>query len=288
MPYEDDESRRAARERLQARMARREGDNSSAYSAQNHSTTATSRPRREPRQSGARDADYSTERTRREGKAGSTGPRIPLPGNDGESPLSGVKERIGDFFAVTGENRTVEIGPVSFDLPFDLPERIPPIAVPIAAALIVLLLIFAVLIPSCTRAPEGDTQGQQEQQSEQTASGDAASSQGQGIVSQVAEAKAKAESAVKSAGSVSGVDKQETHQGALVELLGDETSAKLLAQAKTNADALWIAAHPKEYAFDGVEVQYKVLKLAADEPAALDYVRQFPTSYPAESVNMDK
>ena len=35
-------------------------------------------------------------------------------------------------------------------------------------------------------------------------------------------------------------------------------------------------------------MQYKVLKLAADEPAALDYVREFPDNYPAESVNTDK
>ena len=93
---------------------------------------------------------------------------------------------------------------------------------------------------------------------------------------------------VQSASQVESIDQTSSNQGALVTLLGDETAAKLLSQAKTNVDALWIAAHPAEYGIDGVEVQFKILKLAADEPASLDYVRGFPSSYPASQVNEDK
>jgi hypothetical protein len=101
-------------------------------------------------------------------------------------------------------------------------------------------------------------------------------------------AKDKAMQQLQSAGQNESLDRQESHQGALATLLGDESSAKLLAQAKTNVDALWIAAHPADFALDGVEVQYKILKLAADEPESLVYVRNFPNVYPMEKIDEDK
>ena len=295
MPYEEDEARRAARERLQARMARRGSSDTLGSS----SSAGGSRPgsrissRRSERQSNSADRESFASRIKPSAQDRSESDEYDFdePEASGGSRFDSIRESVGDFFTTSGDNRTVAIGPISFDLPFDLPDRIPPIAVPIAALVIVLLLIFAVLIPSCTRAAAPAEQQQVEMSTEQTGSNgsteQSATSQ-TSTVQQVADAKKEAEAAVKSASSVEGVDKQESHQAALVELLGDETSAKLLAEAKTSIDALWIAAHPDEYAFDGVEVQYKVLKLAADEPQALTYVREFPDSYPADGVNMDK
>ncbi|MEG1561920.1 MAG: C39 family peptidase [Raoultibacter sp.] len=57
--------------------------------------------------------------------------------------------------------------------------------------------------------------------------------------------------------------------------------AALLAAAPGNSDIDWIARHVQDYAFDGPEVQYKMLKLATLEPAAIPFVRNFPASYPA-------
>ncbi|MEG0620584.1 MAG: hypothetical protein RR477_05605, partial [Raoultibacter sp.] len=49
--------------------------------------------------------------------------------------------------------------------------------------------------------------------------------------------------------------------------------AALLAAAPGNSDIDWIARHVEDYAFDGPEVQYKMLKLATLEPAAIPFVR---------------
>ena len=73
---------------------------------------------------------------------------------------------------------------------------------------------------------------------------------------------------------------------ALTRILGADDAAKLLEQAKTSPDARWIASHTDSYAMDD-ELKWKILKLAADEPAALKYVREFPEKYPAETVDMN-
>lgn len=83
------------------------------------------------------------------------------------------------------------------------------------------------------------------------------------------------------------VDESNDLQRALVDLIGKDETAKLLASARTDSDALWIAAHPEQYAFDGIEVQQKILKLAADEPASLKYVREFPAQYPSSEAKAD-
>ena len=66
----------------------------------------------------------------------------------------------------------------------------------------------------------------------------------------------------------------------IADYLEDDLAKKLLDQAKTNEDAAWIAAHPSAYDVDGWAIQYKILKLAAEEPLAIDYVRQWPDKYP--------
>ena len=63
---------------------------------------------------------------------------------------------------------------------------------------------------------------------------------------------------------------------ALRAILGDETAALLIEHAKTDMDAAWIAAHPEAYEKYGPELQEKLLKLAADDPLAIPFVRGFP------------
>lgn len=277
MPYEDDETRRAARARLEARMQRRGSANTLASNASRRERSSA--PAREPRQ-----------------KRQASQPPMPT----GQQPRLYTKPR---------QSQTLEIGPLSFELP----AFIPPIAIPIAIAILVLLLIFAVIVPSCTRSGDEQSNAAVSVQSASasaasasaasgtsadTASAGAAATDNQTttqtstqtatIYQRVKLAKDKALQQLQSAGQIESLDRQESHQGALVTLLGDETSAKLLAKAKTNVDALWIAAHPAEFALDGVEVQYKIMKLAADEPESLVYVRNFPNMYPMEKVDMDK
>lgn len=71
----------------------------------------------------------------------------------------------------------------------------------------------------------------------------------------------------------------------LTPILGEELTAKLLTSASVSEEANWIASHPEAYAGDGERVQFKLLRLAANEPAALEFVRNFPDSYPAQAAS---
>ena len=70
------------------------------------------------------------------------------------------------------------------------------------------------------------------------------------------------------------------------DVLEDSLVKQIEAQAKVNEDTAWIADHPSSYAYDGWAVQYKILKLAAEEPAATTYIREWPELYPAEDQNL--
>ena len=72
---------------------------------------------------------------------------------------------------------------------------------------------------------------------------------------------------------------------ALLSLLDEETANKLIDQAKTDPDAAWIAAHPDAYEQYGPELQLKLVKLAADDPLAVPFVRGFPEKSPADDPN---
>ncbi|BAK44583.1 hypothetical protein EGYY_14330 [Eggerthella sp. YY7918] len=72
-------------------------------------------------------------------------------------------------------------------------------------------------------------------------------------------------------------------EAALVALVGEETTQKLVEGSASSEDLLWIAANPDALAIDGVEVQTKLLELAAKEPEAIPFVRNFPNAYPADS-----
>lgn len=68
-------------------------------------------------------------------------------------------------------------------------------------------------------------------------------------------------------------------------LLDADTAQSLIEAAAENEDVAWIAANPGAFSIDGVEVQCKLLKLAADEEQAVSFVREFPNEYPSESAS---
>ena len=65
----------------------------------------------------------------------------------------------------------------------------------------------------------------------------------------------------------------------LAALMGKDEAAKLFLKARTDPDLFWIAAHPETLAACGETVQGKLLRLAADEDAAVGYVRHFGERY---------
>lgn len=164
----------------------------------------------------------------------------------------------------------------------NLPSFAVPAGIAVIVVIVLLALVFGVLVPSCSQSSGSSSASSS---SSESASSAAAT---QGIVHQVAQAKAKKQAEVETANQVGSLETSNANVEALVSLLGEEEAAKLIAQAKTNPDALWIAAHPDAYAFDGIEIQYKILKLAADEPASIPYVREFPAKYPALQAVDDK
>ena len=65
--------------------------------------------------------------------------------------------------------------------------------------------------------------------------------------------------------------------------LDPELTTRLEGTASESADIAWIANHASDYAIDGDMVQYKLLKLALDEPDAVEFVKGFPEAYPADA-----
>ena len=78
------------------------------------------------------------------------------------------------------------------------------------------------------------------------------------------------------------IDESEIDEAALVNILDTEYANQLITQAESNNDAHWIASHPDEYLEDGTIVRYKMLRLAAKEPEAIPFVRDWPTKYCAD------
>ncbi|MDO5116952.1 MAG: C39 family peptidase [Eggerthellaceae bacterium] len=65
-------------------------------------------------------------------------------------------------------------------------------------------------------------------------------------------------------------------------IIGAEYADMLIEEAQTSSEALWIASNPDEYLEDGPTVRYKLLKLAAKEPEAVSFVREWPDKYCAD------
>ena len=96
----------------------------------------------------------------------------------------------------------------------------------------------------------------------------------------------EAERAVSTA-SYSNDDGSKPIQSTLVGILGNEEAAKLLDAASSNAGVYWIASHPDSFVTDGDAVQVKLLKLAANEPDAVSFVREWPNEYPQDAPSGD-
>lgn len=141
-----------------------------------------------------------------------------------------------------------------------------PVAVVAVAAIAVIVLLLMFAVPTCSG-------GAQNQDRDAGSSGAPAAANGTSGVSSDADGGAVAD------GDPYADDDAEPDAAVLSEIIGQEETDKLVSQAQSSDDARWIAAHPDAYAFDGPEVQAKVLKLAADEPLALSYVRNFPARY---------
>ncbi len=74
----------------------------------------------------------------------------------------------------------------------------------------------------------------------------------------------------------------ETYRDQVFSWLEDDYAEALMTAAETDADAAWIVSHIDCYAVDGSSVQYKLLKLAATEPQARPFVRNWPDCYPSD------
>ena len=151
------------------------------------------------------------------------------------------------------------------------------INLPIIIGLVVVaLLLVAVIVVAMNRCSEGSTNvggegTQTEQTSGSTASGSTASGNG---------------SAATSSSTASSSPQQDTNgidRDKLTAIVDEDVADKLINRAKTSEDAKWIAQNPDKFDMDGVEVQAKLLKLAADEPAAQQYVRNFVDKYPMKT-----
>ncbi len=139
-----------------------------------------------------------------------------------------------------------------------LPDSVPPIFAIALVAAIVFTFVLTMIVPNCSRAENARSATAESQQDETTGTAQA----------------------TQSAADNFEVNASDPRQAKLVELLGEDTTRKLLVKAMGNPDVMWIAAHVDDYAFNGLEAQYKAMKLAADEDAAVPFVRSYPTAYP--------
>lgn len=292
MPPYDDESREAARARLQARTGQTARSNqrggSSARRRQdprsNPSSNRSDRQRQSGRASGERRPDGTSRSSRNRSAApsrgrapermeqrnGQAGARRGGSGNRGtgrprgQSPSRQSNDRLRRNSARLQESRPASL---YHRLEEVLPSAIPPIFAIALVLLVIFLIALMIVVPSCNR--------------------NAAESAANAKSSQTASAPVEEPSAAAPSTEFD-FDMDEPHEAALVKLLGKETAAKLLNKAKTNSDVMWICAHVNDYAFDGTETQYKVLKLAADEDESIPFVRSYPSSYPTASPSSDE
>jgi hypothetical protein len=74
----------------------------------------------------------------------------------------------------------------------------------------------------------------------------------------------------------------ESYSDQVYSLLEATYAEQLMDAAHTDTDAAWIVSHIDQYAVDGSIVQYKLLKLAAVEPRARSFVRNWSEQYPSD------
>lgn len=143
-----------------------------------------------------------------------------------------------------------------------------------ALAVVVVLLVAIVLLAANRCSDQGSASATQvTQEQAQGAAGSAAA-----VVS---------ESSTASDSGASDSSSQ-IDRAALLKVVDEDVADKLINRASSSEDARWIAQNVGEFAVDGQAVQEKLLTLAADEPAAQSYVRNFPGKYPMDTPESGK
>ena len=156
------------------------------------------------------------------------------------------------------------------------------LSLPIVIGLVVvLILLIAVIVLAMNRCSEGstgaETQGAQTEQTTES-TGTASSGESGSTTASSSSGSSASGSASNSQAADNGIDR-----GALVKIVDEDVADKLIKRAETSEDAKWIAQNPNKLAMDGDTVQAKLIKLAADEPAAQAYVRNFADKYPMKT-----
>lgn len=134
------------------------------------------------------------------------------------------------------------------------------------------LTLGVLMICGCVACANNDQKSSASAESSQTAS--TGSSEGSSAASDQSSSEAASSATSSESSDGAYVDEEE-----LVEIMGEEDAAKLLAGLEGNADRYWIATHPEAYDLEGENVQEKLLRLAAEEDDAVKYVRDFPERY---------
>lgn len=149
----------------------------------------------------------------------------------------------------------------------------------IGIAVIVVLLV-AIIVVATSRCSEGSAEtpaaGSSTEQTDTNIQGSESTSESGSASSNASKSTSAAISSSSAADD--GIDRAK-----LESILESDGADKLINRASQSDEAKWIAQNPDKFAMDGIEVQTKLLKLAADEPAAQQYVRNFPDKYPMKT-----
>ena len=300
MSYEDDIRREEARKRLEERR-RRNGTADASRSTRSRDTRSS---RTRDSQSGRTRDTYSDRTRTSRGSASSrtTQRRQNLEVNS-RRPRSSTRtqqapSRTGGILSAIG-SAVSRVGAVLWNAYLNLVERFRWKTI-IATGIVFILLIVLIVsgIRGCV-SPAGNSEssGTSASQSaastatsESAASASASSGSSASTSSTSTSSTSSRSSAVSNAKnpvdairlSVPEIDEAEIDEAALVNILDTELANQLITQAKSNNDAHWIASHPDEYLEDGTIVRYKMLRLAAKEPEAIPFVRDWPTKYCAD------
>lgn len=132
-------------------------------------------------------------------------------------------------------------------------------------ALVIALSFSLACLTACENGAAGDTAGSQTSSSAAFSSSAAPSSSAASSIAEPTDIEDKKPG-----------KELKPKKKALKAILGDETAAALIKRAESDMDAAWIAAHPDAYEKYGAELQEKLLRLAADDPLAIPFVRGFP------------
>ena len=155
----------------------------------------------------------------------------------------------------------------------------------------VVVLLVAVIVLAMNRCSDGSAaapeQGTQTQQTTESTDGSGTAS-GTTTASDTSTTTASGSGTSSTSTASSQAAETNIDRSALTAIIDEDVADKLINRAVTSEDAKWIAQNPSKFAMDGENVQRKLLKLAADEPAAQQYVRNFPDKYPMDTPQSGK